>query len=68
MFEALTTKSVIEKSMKFVLEWREFVCRVIDDWNEKVIYIRRKTHGLEVFVINDYISCFTNVCFISYTS
>jgi len=40
MFEALTTKSVIEKSIKFVLEWREFVCRVIDDWNEKVSVLR----------------------------
>ena len=67
MFEALITKSVIEKSIKFVLEWREPVCRVIDDWNEKVIYIRRKHMVWKCLntVKNDYISCFTNVCFIS---
>ena len=38
----LVTEKVVRKFMEFVLEWRGFVYRVIDDKNGEVIYTKSK--------------------------
>jgi len=36
-------------SIEFIIEWKGYVCRIIDNWNREEIYSRRKALGLEVY-------------------